>query len=335
VRMEVVPVSAIEVHSIGGGKASWYDGVTKYEPVKKYSFEIPGIVSKINYRKGSRILYERVLARLDSSEQQAKVDELEASVEKAEVEMFKASAKIENISKQSGEGTSPAGDLNAARKALEKAKERVRNQRNKLQDTRAVLGLYEIRITLRGTISSVNVAVGDKVEAGQIIAEMKLNMPVETTVNIPNVLLSHVGIKSRANVRFKKVLKGTYPADVVKVGELSDDPQGAFPVTVRLRNPYSRINPGMDTLVAFRFDYRLLKKHIIVPHGSLGKNEKGYFVYLITPTEGDYGTIKRKSVVAGNTSGWGQNVSSGLKNGDLIVTSNVEKLQDGMQVKWK
>jgi len=130
-------------------------------------------------------------------------------------------------------------------------------------------------------------------------------------------------------------LRGTYPADVLAIGKLNNDPRGTTPVTVKMRRPYPNMNSGMKARVAFRFDYRLYKKHYILPHGSMGNDENGRFVYVLVPTEGDLGTLERRSVVAGNSTAWGQEVGQGVKNGELIVVDNIDLLHDKMTVKWK
>lgn len=333
-KMGVLPVSALEVHSIGGrNNTTWYDGVAHVEKELKLSFKVPGTVSKINYKVGKKFWHERVFATLDSSIQQEIVDKFEAVVEQLELQASKASAKYTSVNEQLKKGAATVNDANAARKKLQGAELKLRRQRNKLKAARIDMEHHEIRITLRGIIKSIDVAVGDTVEMDQTIAVMKLTMPAEVTADVPAIFIARVGIRGRAKARIKN--GRTHNADVLKIGAPSNGPKGTFPVTVRLRRPNSSIKTGMEASVAFKFDYRARKKLFLLPHGSVGSDGQGNYVYIINPTGDDTGTLERRPVVTGKVTAWGHEVSEGLQNSELIVSYGIDRLKHGMQVKWK
>ncbi len=334
IRTKIMPVRAIEVYSTGGRNTTWYSGVSKADPQLKLSFKIGGTVSSIKYRKGNTLRFERLVARLDPTEYENKVENLEAALQNANVKLLKAKAKLSKVRNSFKKGAASAGDFNAALSAVKAADKAVRTYRKRVQVARRKLEYHDMRFTHRGVVSSVNVKVGDKIKAGQTIYVFNLTMPAEITVKLPAILINKIGVASKGKAKFKG-LKGIYPVTVMEVGKVSTGPKATFPVTVRLRHYYKNIHAGMEAKVAFRFDYRARKKHLYLPLGAVGEDEQGKYVYVVKPSKGDYGTIERRAVVTSKLSPQGRDVFEGLSNGEVVVTHAIHRLKNGMKVKWK
>lgn len=324
---DVQPVVAAEVYSTGGDETSWFQGTSYENPNSKFSFKIGGTISEINYGVGSKILYERVLAKLDSTECQKKVDKIKNELGQAEVKALEAGV---NMKKAGATGE----EIKAARQAKMEAERDISEKRKELQAALVELGYHEIRFTQRGTVSAVNAKVGDKVEAGQVIIEFNLNDPLQVTVDVPAILLGQFGLGSLGRAKLEGN-NGIYPTEVIEIGEWNLKPDGKVPVTVKLKNPYPNLRAGVNAKVAFKFDMRLRNSYFVVPPGSVGKDSTGQFVYVVKPQEGDIGIVEKRAVTVSYVNARGFAVKDGLKDGEIIVLNPIDFLKDGMKVKYK
>jgi|GEM_PF-2105140 len=334
-KTEILPVRAIEVYSSGGKNTRWYNGIARSHQYNEFSFKIGGVISEINQREGSKIIYERVLARLDSTECEKKVRRLRTQLRRAQIDAYKAKARLQKLMGLNKQNAAPEEDVNAAAKAVKTAEDKVREKNKELQESLVELGHHVLRFTSRGTLKSLKAKVGDHVKAGQTIAVFDLNMPRGITVEIPAIYLCQIGLDSKGKVKFEG-LKGIYPVDIIKIGKLTAKPDAKIPITVSLRNPYSYLKPGTKTRVALKFDYRSRRKRrYILPPGSVGEDDEGMFVYIVKPGEGDMGIVERRSVVTGETNAQGHEVLEGLEDGEIIAVRPVHRLKDGIEVKYK
>ena len=77
---------------------------------------------------------------------------------------------------------------------------------------------------------------------------------------------------------------------------------------------------------------RLLLEHkegvILVPGAAIQRNQQKTFVYVVKPDK----TVTIRDVTTGTSEGGDTEVTSGLNPGDLVVTTGVDKLQEGSKV---
>lgn len=337
VRMEVMPVRAIKVYE-SGGTTHWFSGVSDLEENMELSFGVAGTVSRVSVGQGKKILYETVVARLESGDLKNKIEELEAALVQARIEAKKAADNLKRVESSVESSQQYLEKLRAAKAAARNAKTSIRNYKKEIQNANLKLGRHEIRVFLRGTLTSVNIKAGDRVEAGQTAAVFKLDMPMEVTVNLPAVLIGQLGVNSKGKVRFTSKKGGVYPVKVVKVGEVTPGPDGTFPVTVRLRHYYSYLHSGREAEAAFRFDYKIYKRRFLLPPDSVGKSGGGgSYVYVVVPSESEenYGALERRSVETAGISPMGRAVTKGLSDGEMVVVHGIYRLKDGMKVRYK
>src|SRR5262249_43052931 len=66
----------------------------------------------------------------------------------------------------------------------------------------------------------------------------------------------------------------------------------------------------------------------LVPNAAIQRNSQNTFVYLVKPDQ----TVTVRQVTVGTIEGGEAEIASGLEPGDIVVTTGVDKLQEGMKV---
>jgi len=224
--------------------------------------------------------------------------------------------------KQALEGTLPA--------QVEQARAGMGQARAGLDAARAQLGLagqaYEdsfIRAPFAGVVTARRVNPG----------EMAANTPIITLVNLDRVeVKATVGeriinqLKQGQKVWVKVSAVSGQPIEgvVTSIALAVDPATKAFPIKVEIDNPENVLKPGMFAevqLPASGQEQLLASREAVIKEGE--KN----FVWLIKD-----GRAEQREVQVGESDGKQIAVTSGLSEGEELVTAGQEKLQEGAAV---
>ena len=91
----------------------------------------------------------------------------------------------------------------------------------------------------------------------------------------------------------------------------------------------------MAAQVSFGFGGKGGREYLYVPMVAVGEDRDGHFVFVVTPTEQGLGTVARRAVEVQTLSNEDDNleVTSGLVDGELVVTAGVSRIVDGQPVR--
>lgn len=334
IKADVTPVLAMEVYSNGTGAASWYPGTTEVEKGRALSFKVGGVVAELGIRNGLGLWHETVLARLDSREIQRNIRKLEAELAKSRLDVLKARAKYDAARKAYEQKTIKLDDLNTAVVSMQQAERTERKNHKQLQAAQRTYEQHELKMNEKGVINSVSITPGDKVAAGQTIAVFNPSYPVRVTAMLPAALITQVGPDGKARVRFTS-LKGSFAARILQVGPETGGPASRFPVTMLVNRSSASLQSGAEAEANFRLEYNIKSTSFIVPADALGKDEKGTFVLVVKPADGNYGILEQRYVSAGVLAAYGQEITAGLADGEVVVIKSISRLRNGMKVRWK
>ena len=154
----------------------------------------------------------------------------------------------------------------------------------------------------------------------------------EVEVAIPGHLIARVKRGDVVNVTLPTLDAAPMSASVIEVGVSAGAGRTAFPVTARLHEDHAAIRPGMAAEVEFRFagdgEGRLL-----VPTVAVGEDRTGRFVFVFEPKADGVGTARRRAVELGSVSFEDIEITSGIREGETVITAGVRRIQDGALVR--
>lgn len=179
---------------------------------------------------------------------------------------------------------------------------------------------------INGVVTARNYDVGDMF-TGQLplLTVMQIN-PVKLKINISESFYSKIKVGMQVDVKVDVFENETFPAKVSLIYPVIDERTRTFAVELKLSNPGSKVRPGMFARVNMNFG---TVKHVVVPDRSVvkqsGSGSRFVFVY-------NDGKVKYTQIELGRRIGNEYELLSGVNNGDQIVVSGLNKLQDGMEV---
>ena len=262
------------------GNASWarasqlgpFDCVI--EPRLKIELAAPtaGVLAEVLVDRGDRVRKGEVVARLDSTVEQATVELDKARAESgAAVASRRARAKflaLKNgrLLKLQSPGTvsqaeldEAAADLAVANADLAEAEEQQRIARLEYERSMAILNQRTIRSPIDGVILERKLSGGEYAfDQAPIMVLAEVN-PLNVEVYIPLTSLEKIHAGTNALVHLAAPLNGDYTAIVEVVDTVSDARSGTYGVRLKLPNSEYRTPAGVRCEV--EFPYETISEH--------------------------------------------------------------------------
>ena len=304
------------------------------------SAQTSGLVSAIHFKSGQNVKKGEVLFTLDSTVLQAQLKQAQADEALKKItylrdeELFKTKA----VSQQTRD-TSEANY--AAAKATTEA-----NQ--------ASINYTIIRAPFSGKIGIRNISLGGFFQQGDTAATLDTISPIfiDFTISGDSLADVHNGqeVEIYADTYPDKVFKGK----VVALNSRISENTRALDVRAELENKNQEIFPGMFLTVHLMLPEQ--NKVISVPQTAINYTLYGDTVYVLSPvmdkngkqetasyniqsdpthlvrTQDKVYTAKTVQITVGTLNGKLASIDSGVKAGDLVVTSGQLKLKDGASV---
>lgn len=291
-------------------------GTVRLKRETPLAFNSPGRIASISVREGDAVAAGQVLARLD-------VTSLGAAQGSALAEVTRAEAEVKRTEALFAKGWVTAARVEQARATLAAAQARARA-------TGFDLALAVLRAPTAGVVLS------RPAEPGQIA------QPGQTILTIGErgqgfVLRLPMADRDVARVRPGQTARVTIPAlggqelvgTVSEVGARGDDGTGTFRVEVRLPAD-ARLASGQIGNARLQLGAAEPGAPIAVPATAVfsARADEG-FVYVLEPTTR---RVRQRLVALGSVGSNGVVVTAGLKAGDQVVTTGVDRLRDGQVV---
>ncbi len=326
------PVRTHTVVATGAGQQRSLAGVARAGVESRLSFRVSGIVEEVPVELGYGVRKGKILARLDPTDYELKVQEAEADVAQGQAGLRRAEADYDRVRALYENNNASKSELDAARASAESAEAQVEASRKRLEQARLQLGYTVLRAPLAGAIADVDVEVNENVLSGQKIFLLTSGSHPEVEVAVPEVLIHKVTVGQPVTIAFDALPDRTFAARVTEVGVAATGTSMTFAVTVRLDEPEPAVRSGMAAEVTFRFRQEGSGARIVVPAVAVGEDREGRYVYVVESEGEGQGTVRRRPVVIGQH-GVGIEIVEGLEEGELVVTAGVRRLSDGMRVR--
>ena len=293
----------------------------------KITPKISGKVVKLNFDVGDKVHAGDVLAVLESTNLQAQLDEAKAGLEEAQREFKRQSGMWAN-------GVTTRAAYDAADAQLKAAKARVDQIAINMHDM-VVRAPFDGTIAMKSTevgevISSVMIGqVAGTLPAGAICTIVDLNtLEVEADVNEGSIAQLHEGQPAEVTVdafpgqKWRGVLRQIIPT--------ADRAKATVKVKVKILDPGDRLLPEMSATASFLNTQRSESElhepaKLWVPKSAIADGK----VAVVDKTS----HVSLRAVQTGDARENKVEIRSGVREGDRIVTENVEQLKNGQLVR--
>jgi RND family efflux transporter MFP subunit len=333
------PVRYQAVELTAGERVRTFAGKAKSGEETRLSFKVKGTIRQLLVKVGDTVKQGQMMAEIDAKDYILQQQEADASLARARAEARRAAANYSRTRALYENNNASREELDTARANHESAKAQVRSAAKQLELSRLQVSYTKLQAAADGAIAAVPVEVNENVNAGQLIALLNSGGQPEVDVAIPEVFIARIRQGAAVTVAFDALPGQVFSAQVTEVGIASNGTATTFPVTVQLDAPDPAMRSGMAASVSFTFSSGDAstpgdeQQRMVVPLHAVGEDRQGRFVFVVEPQGDGRGVVRRRPVSVGALDAEGLRILEGLKEGELLVTAGVKRLEDGREVK--
>jgi membrane fusion protein (multidrug efflux system) len=273
--------------------------------------EVAGRISAILFQEGQRVAKGATLVRLDSSINQAEVQQSRANLKLAQSKYDRAVdlARSNFISGQ----------------AKDEAENNLRVAEAAVQLAEARLAKTEIKAPFSGIIGLRVLSVGDYVKEGADVVNLESIDPLKVDFRVPEVYFQQIRVGQTLRVQLDALADSSFEGKVFAVNPLVDAAGRAIVIRALVRNIDTSLRPGMFARV--RLITRDENEALAVPEQAIVPQGSEQFVFRIAD-----GRAQRVKIEVGQRRDGKVEVLRGLGENDMVVTAGHLKIRDGTPV---
>jgi RND family efflux transporter MFP subunit len=222
--------------------------------------------------------------------------------------------------------------MEAARQQFEAAKNGASQLFQSLLAARARVSLARkafadtvVRAPFTGAVAERLVSIGDYVTRGTKVAVVVRTNPLRVKLTVPEQFISVVSMGQAVNFEVDAYAGRQFVGKVQFVSPSLQADQRALTIEAVVPNPKGELKPGL--FATARIEQRDRSAGVVVPAAAVQTSAGTSRVYVVN---GD--KVEERIVTIGQRLGDRVEVSSGLKAGERVATTNVGQLADGMKV---
>ena len=285
------------------------------------STELGGVVAEIDFQSGGVAKKGDVLMRLDSSAEEAQLHTAEADLElaKANLDRERDLAARKVVSKQE----------------LDTAQSTFGQKQGAVDNMRAFITKKQIRAPFDGMLGIRQVNVGQMINSGQQVVQLTALDRVYVDFALPQQNLPQLAAGYEARVHADSLPGREFKGKVTAINSMVDNVTRNISLQATFDNPDHELHPGMFVKVEVILPNK--SKTLVIPGSAVSYAPYGNSVFVIDnkkdPKTGKESQSLRQAFVRiGEARGDFVAVTEGLKAGDVVVSTGVFKLRNGMPV---
>ncbi len=281
------------------------------------SAELPGKVVTIDFEAGTSVKKGDILLRQDTSSEEAQLAAILAQVNlsRTNLERIKHLLAKESVSRAEGDSA-----VAAAQQAQAQA-----------ENIRTTIAKKTIRAPFSGHLGIRQVNLGQFLREGDPIVSLQTLDPIYVDFTLPQQRLSSVDVGLTVRVTTDALSGETLRGRITAINPLVDVETRQIKVQATVANEGKRLRPGMFVNVAVGLPAR--QKVLAIPATAVLYAPYGDSVFIVEDAADKKGKVARQQFVRlGVKRGDFIAVTSGVQEGQTVVSTGVFKLRNGQSV---
>jgi membrane fusion protein (multidrug efflux system) len=285
------------------------------------SLEVSGVVDSISFNSGDDVEEGKLLLKLRSDDDAAKLESLQATAELNQLtyDRDQKQFKIQAVSQ---------ANLDTDAANLKNAKAQVVQQQ-------AILDKKSLRAPFAGHLGIRAVDLGQYLGAGTVIVTLQALDPIFLDFFVPQQSVDRIRIGQTVAVKVDAFKDQTFDGEIAAINPKVDASSRNVQIRATMKNADRKLIPGMYATVDIATGAP--QNYITLPQTAITFNPYGDTVYIVDSKGNDANgkpqLIARQSfVTTGATRGDQVAILKGVNEGDMVVTSGQIKLHNGSVV---
>jgi multidrug efflux system membrane fusion protein len=281
---------------------------------------------------GSDVKEGDLLYKIDTRDLQASLDQMNAQAQRDTAALDYARSNFKRGNELAKTGWVDKDTFEQRASALGQAEAALAMTRAAIRTAKLNLGFAEIRAPFSGRLGRNQAPIGTLVSvAGTVLNTLVQLDPIYVTFNpsepdLPTIQKARADGKVEADVVLPGETASRYHGELTFIDNVVDRTTGTITARATISDPDFTLLPGQYVHVRLHIEDR--PDALLVPQVALGSNQLGKYVYVV----GDGNKVDQRLVTLGPSIGNLVSVLAGVKEGDQIVTGNLQKIGPGALV---
>jgi len=322
-----MPVEVVTLKERPVEQTTEFVGVVKSRQSTTVQPQVEGFITRILVRSGDRVAPGAPLLEIDPRMQEAMVASLESQLASRKADLQQARQEAERTKRLLEAGAASEAEAEQAETGLATAEAQLQATEAQVREQRVALAYHTVSAPTGGFVGDIPVRVGDRVTHSTLLTTVDKNAGLELYISVP-----------------------VQEADKLEPGlavHLVDD-RGQVLATERISFVATSVDPDTQSVLAkatlahaegLRTE-QFVRARVVwtavpsltAPIVALSRLGGQYFAYVVE--SGDGGTVAReRPVVPGPVVGNDYVIESGLKAGERLIVSGIQKIGDGSPVR--
>jgi membrane fusion protein, multidrug efflux system len=284
------------------------------------SIELAGVVDEINFESGQDVEAGKVLLKLRTEDDVAKLKSLEAQAELSEVTYDRDLKQLKAQAISQAVVDKDAADL--------------KNNRAQVEQQRAILEKKTLKAPFAGHLGLRQVDLGQYLAPGNVVVTLQALTPIFADFLLPQQALDKIKVGQAVTAKVDTYPGKTFPGKIMAINPKVDISTRNVQVRATLDNPERLLMPGMYVSVSTVTGAP--QKLVTVPQTAISYNSFGDLVYIVDEKKDKDGksqlSVHQTFVTLGATRGDQVSIVKGVDEGTTIVTSGQMKLRNNAPV---
>jgi RND family efflux transporter MFP subunit len=324
---QALPVKTVKAQAQSVGQYTEYISTLKSRNSSVLQPQVEGQITRILVASGDRVEPGTPILEIDPSKQQATVHSQEATLNSRRANLEWSRKELERNKQLASAGVISKQALDQVQSQHDAAQADVNALEANVREQSVQLHYYLVRSPAAGIIGDIPVRVGDRVATTTILTTLDKGGALEAYISIPSEKSATVKLGTPVQI----VDDSGKDIASTKLSFVSPrvDPQTQL-LLVKADVPNMDRRLRNDQLVHVRVVYQQIDKPLI-PVTAVSRLAGQTFAF-VAESDGKQTVAKQKPVQLGEIIGNNYVILDGIKPGELIITSGVQMLADGMPV---
>jgi membrane fusion protein (multidrug efflux system) len=285
------------------------------------AFEVSGIVKELHFKSGDDVAAGQVLVTLRADDDTAKLAALQATaalneiVHQRDQEQFKIKA--------------------VSQATLDTDGANLKNAKAQVAEQEAVIAKKTLRAPFAGHLGVRVVDIGQYISAGTTVVTLQALDPIYADFFLPQQALNQIRLEQAVTIKIDTYPNQDFAGTITAINPKVDQATRNVQVRATLNNPDRRLLPGMYAGVSIAAGDK--QRYVTLPQTAVTYNPYGETVYIVDDRGNDPQgrpqlAARQVFVTAGLKRGDQVAITSGVEEGQTVVTAGQMKLRNGSPI---
>jgi RND family efflux transporter MFP subunit len=286
---------------------------------------VTGQVTGILFEDGDQVTQGQPLAYLDDEDLQNQMKTAKLDLNKLQLELASAERDYNTAKELYTQGACSRNNYEDAERAYKMMQNNVELRKVDIQSIGNSLDDCVIKAPISGEVGEKSLSIGEYVNPGTVIAKVKNNTSIKAVILLMQDDLEKVAAGQKVILKLGQEDEMTYQGIVKTIAASADSQTRVFECLIEIDNTSGTLNSGTFGLIEIPNPDK--RQILAIPTTAVIGSEGDYSVFTVKDN-----TARKVSVGIGEISDEMTEITSGLQEGDVIITTNLNYLLDGDKV---